>query len=157
MSDYVGAILVRVSLDDASHVASVCSETTQVVGGWRSRATLSERFEELVALEAGPPCLSGRRLDINRLAAMKAKIKKRVSECESDRDRAWEFRGCLDHDANWFRVGYTGRMNPYVFGWPQVVNPQVESSLATRNRCVKGRRFEHERTCIEEDGWELLE
>lgn len=149
MSEYVGSLLVRVSLDEASRVRSVCSEDTQVRGSWKSRATLSERFGELAALAGGPQCLSARRLDLNRRSAALAEIKRSEAVCKT--------QYCSPFDATALLLYRVGRREPYVFGLPQVADPPAKSAAAILGECSKEIHFEDQFVCIEAAGWELLE
>lgn len=169
MEKDLGKLLVRATLDDRSQVGSLCVDGPPVPGGFAKRANLSERFAEFAALPGGPACLGGRRLDLNRREAMRAKIKRRESECDSQTQPigvATSASGtrvdnrrdaCMDYHANWIMLYELGRRHPHIFAWPEILEPPKQTSAETRIKCNKKRKHEAIAACVVADGWELLE
>lgn len=169
MEDDLGSLLVRATLDDRSQVGSLCVDGPPVPGGFRKRANISERFPEFAALPSGPACMGGRRIDLNRREAMRAKIKRRESECDSESQPVGVARSasgarvdrrriaCMDYRANWIMLYELGRRHPLIFAWPEILQAPKQTAGETRIKCNRKRRPEAIAACIVADGWELLE
>ena len=167
----LGSLLVRVTLDEQARLGAMCVDGRPVPGGHRKRANLAARFEEFAAIDGAPECLAGRRIDVNRRKAMQAEIKRRTNRCQSEFQSVLaiqsasngtqlaqhEFEECLDYRANWITLYAIGRQQPYIFGKPEVAEPENLEASATRAKCNKRDRPKDIAACIEADGWELLE
>lgn len=167
----LGSLLVRVTLDEQARLGAMCVDGRPVPGGYRKRANLAARFDEFAAIDGAPECLAGRRIDLNRRKAMQAEIKRRTNRCQSEFESVrviqsastgaqvaqYEFEECLDYRANWITLYAIGRQQPYIFGKPEVAEPETAEASETRAKCNKRRRPKDIAACIEADGWELLE
>lgn len=170
----LGSLLVRATLDEQSRVTGLCVDGQQVPGGFRRRANLSARYLEFAAIDGGPECLAGRRIDLNRRKAKQALIKRRTAVCKSQIESVRvtrqgpgasqvprrEFENCLDFEASWLTLHQVGRQQPYIFGRPEVVDPPAAEASATRTKCNRKHKNGNPDdivACIIADGWELLE
>jgi len=171
IAEAAGGLLVRVELGADARVRTLCSE--DLPGHWKARHALAGELASVMQVPAGPTCLAGKRLDLNRRAAKHAEIQRLKRECErkfrmsleTSRDvdaarlssRQWH--DCIEFDADWIVVEQRGVMEPLLFGKPEVVDPPTVRARDTAARC--GRKHVTDRdaqvACIEADGWERLD
>jgi len=169
--DDSGSSLVRASLGEDSRVTSLCADRTGAMGEWKVRQALGARLPALRALAAGPACLAGTRVDLNRRAATVAESERAEDRCDqrarTTRDTrsgagtplivARQLQECVEYEADWIFVYRPGSMEPAVFGRPQVVDPPDVRARDTASRCRRENDRDAEIACIESEGWELLD
>ncbi len=179
LTEAAGRSLVRVELDEAASVRSVCIEEAP---GYTSAAArrVGQDLDALRALPPGPACAAGRRLDLNRYEAKWAEVHDREVRCQEQtrvtrethgetivRNRTAggaygvyerEYEQCLEYDADWIVLDAPGSTRPWIYVKPEIPDPPGPRASDTRSRCLrKSRVFEKRAACIESEGWERLE
>jgi hypothetical protein len=172
--------LVRVELDGASRVRSVCVEQGPGYGPTSARRAIANQLDAILALPPGPACAAERRLDLNRYEAKWAEVHAREARCQEQTRVTRETQGpttirnttvrgrygvyereyerCLEYDADWIVLDAPGSTRPWIYVKPEISNPAGPSAYDTMSRCErKARRFEKRAACIESEGWERLE
>ncbi len=81
IEDDAAALLVRFELGDAARVRSICADGMFARSEWKTRRAIGTQLAKLMEVRAGPPCLAGRRLDLNRRAAKMAEVDRLEFEC----------------------------------------------------------------------------
>jgi hypothetical protein len=176
-----GRTLVRIELDDAARVRSVCAEQGPGYGPGSARRALAEHLDAILAVSPGPACAAGKRLDLNRYEAKWAEVHERDVRCTEQtrvtretqgptttvRDRTVrgaygvydrEYEHCMEYEADWIVLDHPGAMKPWIYVKPEIPDPPGPPADETASRCFrKSRVFEKRAACIEADGWERLE
>ena len=180
LDDHAKNSLVRVELDESARVATVCVVPGPGYAAPGARRALGDQLDALRALSPGPACAAGRRLDLNRYAAMDAVIRDRENQCHEQTrvtretqgpttirnsavrghygvyDR--EFERCMEYQADWIMLDAPGSTRRAIFAKPEIPNPPGADAYETAHRCErKSRVFEKRAACIEAEGWERLE
>jgi hypothetical protein len=180
LDDHAKSSLVRVELDDAAQVSTVCVVPGPGYAPTSARRALADQLDALRALPPGPACTAGRRLDLNRYAAKEAVIHDRENQCREQTrvtretqgpttirnatvrghygvyDR--EFERCMEYNADWIVLDAPGSTRRAIFAKPEVPDPPGPPAYDTAHRCERTSRiFEKRAACIEADGWERLE
>jgi hypothetical protein len=173
-----GGALVRVELDDAAAVRSVCVEKATGYASGAARR-VGERLVALRSVPPGPDCVAGGRIDLNRYEAAEAKMRAQQTRCHEQtrvtrethgptpmRDRTApgaygvyerEFERCMEYEADWIALDQPGSTRPALWAKPEVANPPGPDASETTSRCWRlSRVFEKRAACIEADGWERL-
>lgn len=170
IEDDAAELLVRVEFGDEARVRSVCADGVSGASEWKARRALGARLAEVMAAPAGPPCLAGRRLDLNRRVAKVAEADRAEFRCRERfrntrelargyrdlRFAASELEDCIQHAATWIYVYRSGVMRPLVFGKPETADPPAVRARDTASRCSRENDVDAEIACIESEGWELL-
>ena len=174
-----GRALVRVEHDDAAHVRAVCVEAGPGYANESARRMIAEQREALRARPAGPACVAGARVDLNRYAAAEAEVHERETRCQEQSritreahgptairgadshgqygvyDR--EFERCMEYQAEWILLEQPGSTRPAIFVKPEIPNPPGASVYDAESHCTrKSQVFEKQAACIEAEGFERL-
>ena len=89
---------VRVGFDAEGRVGSLCVERAPYTDGWAARSKLAAREAELRAVAAGPACLAGTSLELNRFGARRAEIDAVVDECRREATSERTYRSCIERE-----------------------------------------------------------
>jgi len=171
--EHAGRALVRVELDDAAKVRSICVEHGPGYGPSSARRRLAPNLDAIMTLPPGPDCAARKRFDLNRYNAKFAEIRDREARCgeqvrttvETRRNMTLgsrvferEFENCMKDKADWIALDAPGSTRPRIFVKPEIPDPPGPPARDTASRCARTtRRFEEEAECIRADGFEMLE
>jgi hypothetical protein len=168
LSDYTEALsermlsrgsraLVRVEFDEQSRVRSVCVDEQSGRATWDTRRLIAERLGEARTLPAGPRCVAGKRVDLNRYAAKLAETRFARGRCGSvSSDRMKAPLPCKDFDSDWILYDRIGA-EPYLYVRSPVAEVAGVQASDTLRRCGrKAHGFEEQSACIQSEGFELL-
>jgi hypothetical protein len=165
--------LVRVELDDAAKVATLCVADGPGYGASSARRAIAEHLGAIRAVP-GPKCAAGRRVDLNRYEAKIVEVDQAKSQCQQQvrtsiqtqpgyfdplrRVHEREFENCMKDKADWIELDAPGTTRPWLYVKPEVPDPPGPPAYETTSRCFRTSRvFEKRVACIESDGWERLE
>ena len=171
IADAAGGLLVRVELGEDARVRTLCAEN--LPGHWKERRALAGELTAVMQMPAGPACLAGKRLDLNRRAAKQAEIQRLEWHCQRRLQTSLEtsrgvvgpqltsrqWHDCIEFDADWVVVHERGVMEPLLFGKPEVVDPPTVRARDTASRCSRKHKISSDAqvACIEAEGWERLD
>ena len=171
IGDAAGGLLVRVELGEDARVRTLCAVDRP--GHWKERRALAGELAAVMQMPAGPACLAGKRLDLNRRAAKQAEIQRLEWHCQRRLQTSLEtsrgvvgpqltsrqWHDCIEFDADWVVVHERGVMEPLLFGKPEVVDPPTVRARDTASRCSRKHKIgsDAQVACIEAEGWERLD
>jgi hypothetical protein len=150
--------LVRVEFDEQARVRSVCVDEHTGRATWDARRRIAERLVDARALPAGPRCVAGKRIDLNRYEAKLAETRTAGGDCGLvTLDRMKALRPCKRFDSDWIVYDRVGAMRPYLFLKTAAVGGSEVPASETLMRCGRtARGFEAQSECIQSDGFEML-
>jgi hypothetical protein len=149
--------LVRITYDDRSRVQSVCVDDHTGRDVWNARRHVAEQLLAMGTIPDGPPCVAGKRVDLNRYEAKLAETKSAIVACSVRMARRMKaLPSCQKYRSDWILYDRVGSTRPYLYVRSEEA-PAATRADETMRRCARTAwGFEAQSACIQADGFELL-